>query len=307
MGHRPKPSRALWRRRSVLVASVTLIALVSACAPRKSADLRNRPAIGSTADVAQSSQYWGEKFDLNPGDEKAAYSYSRALAAQDQRAQAVAVLQKAVLANGASNFLRGELGKALAANGQFNEALSVLAQAHSPDRPDWRLLSAQGAVNDQIGRSEVAREHYRAALQIAPGEASVLSNLGLSYALTGDLPSAETYLRQATGTDKSDERARQNLAIVIGLQGRFPEAEALARQDLSPEQAEKNITLLRSMLSQTNTWDNIRKGAKSGDKSPALTGRVSTNGLQPSPLPANDKATTADPARQGPLSLLQRP
>lgn len=111
--------------RRALLASVALALVLSACSPRSNSTQIRRPDIGSQADVVQASQYWSERFNANPGDEKAAYAYSRALAAQDQRAQTVAVLQKAVLANGSSNFLKGELGKAMAANGQFTEALSV--------------------------------------------------------------------------------------------------------------------------------------------------------------------------------------
>ena len=292
----PRPARAAWPfvpggGRSLL-AGVALALVLTACSPRGNSTQNRRPDIGSLADVVQASQYWSERFNANPGDEKAAYAYSRALAAQDQRAQTVAVLQKAVLANGSSNFLKGELGKAMAANGQFTEALSVLAQAHSPDRPDWRLLSAQGAIYDQIGRADTAREHYQSALLIAPGEASVLSNLGLSYALSGDLNAAETYLRQATATGKSDERARQNLALVIGLQGRFDEAEIMARKDLPPEQAEKNIALLRGLLKQANTWETIRNGGKDVAGSRSVTGAKAT-------------AQTSSPA-SAPLSLLQR-
>ncbi len=47
---------------------------------------------------------------------------------------------------------------------------------------------------------------------------------------------------------------RQNLSLVVGLQGRFSEAEQIARQELSQTQANANVTYLRSMLSQQNTW-----------------------------------------------------
>lgn len=295
------PQRARQSRSRALLASAAVLLALAGCVPRNTSGSRAAlPALGSQEDVVRASAYWGDRFSANPGDERAAYAYSRALAAQDQRAQAVAVLQKAVLANSSSAFLKGELGKALAANGQFNEALSVLAEAHSRDRPDWRVLSAQGAVYDQIGQPDTAREHYRAALQIAPNEPSILSNLGLSYALSGDLPAAETYLRQADANGKADERARQNLAIVVGLQGRFQEAEAIARRDLPADQAEKNIALLRSMLAQADTWDRIRNGGKpatrtvaSGRGSAAQSGTSDATGsIPPSTVQGNKRAET---------------
>ncbi len=73
----------------------------------------------------------------------------------------------------------------------------MLGRAHSPDQPDWRILSAQGAVLDQLGRHDEARRYYETALKIVPDEASVLSNLGLSYALAKDLRKAEDILRKA--------------------------------------------------------------------------------------------------------------
>ena len=104
----------------------------------------------------------------------------------------------------------------------------MLSRAHTPDRPDWRILSAQGAVLDQMGRHEEAQRYYATALHIVPDEPTVLSNLGLSYALSKDLPKAEQTLRRATSGGRIDPRTRQNLALVVGLQGRFPEAEAIA-------------------------------------------------------------------------------
>ena len=93
--------------------------------------------------------------------------------------------------------LLGAYGRALADVGQYKQALEVLERAHTPENPDWRILSAQGAVLDQLGRHQEAQRYYSSALKIAPDEPSVLSNLGLSYALAKDLPKAETTLRRA--------------------------------------------------------------------------------------------------------------
>ena len=117
-------------------------------------------------------------------------------------------------------------------------------------------------ILDQLGKQGDARSLYRRALDLKPNEPSVLSNLGMSYVLEGDLKSAETYMRQAAAAPGADSRVRQNLALVVGLQGRFEEAETLARQELSPQQAEANVTYLRSMLAQQNAWSEIKDEEK---------------------------------------------
>src|SRR4029077_14048951 len=148
--------------------------------------------------------------------------------------------------------------RALADNGNFQQAFDVLSKAHTPDNPDWRILSVQGTVLDQLGRHEEARGYYASALKIVPGEPSVLSNLGMSYVLTRELPKAEEVLRQAYADPKSDSRVRQNLGLVVGLQGRFAEAETIVKSDLPPDEAAANVAYLKQVLSRK---DSPRPGA----------------------------------------------
>ena len=90
-----------------------------------------------------------------------------------------------------------------------------------------------GLVADRLGDHDGAQTFYRGALKIAPGEPSVLSNLGLSYALTKQLPEAEAALREASASPRADARMRQNLALVLALEGKFAEAERISRQDMT--------------------------------------------------------------------------
>src|SRR5205807_1759033 len=111
-------------------------------------------------------------------------------------------------------------------------------------------LSAQGAALDQLGRYEEARQYYTSALKIAPEEPSVLSNLGLSYALSKDLPKAEEILRRAYARAGTNPRVRANLALVVGLQGRLAEAEGIVKAGQSGEEAAANVAYLRQLLSR---------------------------------------------------------
>ena len=216
----------------------------------------------SEADWRRDSEALAGKFRANPRDADNAVRYAQALRATGQRAQAAAVLETAALHNPEDKVLLGAYGRALADAGNFKQALDVLERAHSPDQPDWRILSVQGAVLDQMGRHEEAQRYYASALRIIPDEPSVLSNLGLSYALSKDLKRAEDTLRRASAKGGADKRVRQNLTLVVGLQGRFQEAETIARSDLPPTEAAANVAYLRQMLAQKGNA-NLKKTIRS--------------------------------------------
>jgi len=180
-----------------------------------------------------------ERYRAKPGDPNVALEYGKALRQTGQRAQALAVLEQALLAG---------YGRALADSGSFQQAFDVLGRAHSPEDPDWHILSAQGAALDQLGRNEEAQQYYGAALKIVPDEPSVLSNLGLSYMLQNNLPRAEETMRRAHERNPADSRVRANLALVLGLQGKQAEAETMVKADLPPDQAAAKVTALRQLL-----------------------------------------------------------
>jgi len=227
---------------------------VTLCGCQTTSDITGSltPRADST-DPRRVAELDGERYRANPKDPDAALAYGQALRATGQRSQAAAVLEQATIANPGNRPLLAAYGRALADNGDFQTAFDVLSRAHTPANPDWRILSVQGTVLDQLGRHDEARAYYTSALRIVPGEPSVLSNLGLSYMLSKDLPKAEETLRQAYASSKADSRIRQNLALVVGLQGRFAEAEAIVKADLPPDEAAANVAYLKQMLSHKDS------------------------------------------------------
>jgi Flp pilus assembly protein TadD len=206
---------------------------------------------------------YGAQYRADPSKTAVALHYAQALRATGQRAQAVAVLERLSMEHPNDKSVLGEYGRALAEAGSYEQSLEVLGRAHSPDQPDWRILSAQGAVLDQMGRHGEAQRYYQTALKIVPDEPSVLSNLGLSYALSRDLPNAEATLRRAEARSPADPRVRQNLALVVGLQGRFAEAEKIAAADLPPDEAAANVAYLRQMLARRTDAPKSKTSARS--------------------------------------------
>ncbi|MFC5385132.1 tetratricopeptide repeat protein [Aquamicrobium segne] len=215
-------------------------------------------------DLRSTSAKFGKAYAANPNDKATAIQFASLLQMEGNAEQSLAVMRKLAISHPKDRQVLAAYGKALAANGQFGPALDAVRRAQTPEYPDWRLISAEGAILDQTGQENEARQLYHKALDLKPNEPSVLSNLGMSYVLSGDLRTAETYLTSASRQQGADSRVRQNLALVVGLQGRFDEAERIASQELSPEQARANVTYLRSMLAQQNAWSQIK--AQDGKK-----------------------------------------
>ncbi|MCB1412855.1 MAG: tetratricopeptide repeat protein [Xanthobacteraceae bacterium] len=229
--------------------------------------LGTRAEARKTADPRRAVEAYGEQYRANPKNIDAALRYGQALRATGQRAQAVAVLEQANLVHPGNKALLGLYGRALVDNGNFQMGFDVLGRAHSPQNPDWRILSVQGTALDQLSRHDEARNYYRSALKIAPEEPSVLSNFGLSYMLSGNLPKAESVLRHAYARPGAGPRVRQNLGLVIGLQGRFAEAEAIVKADLPADEAAANVAYLKQMLA-------ARRHGRSGAQATAANART---------------------------------
>jgi Flp pilus assembly protein TadD len=242
------PSKSRLLATAAILASLALAGCTTTAGTTGSVSAQTAPR--SEAEWRRDVTVWGERYQKDQKDPEAAVRYAQALRAIGQRAQAVAVLEQASIYHSRNTMVLGAYGRALADTGNFGQALDVLSRAHTPDQPDWRILSAQGAVLDQMGRHDEARRHYMTALRIVPDEPSVMSNLGLSYALSKNLKEAEDTLRRASASNSSEPRVRQNLALVVGLQGRFQEAEQIVSADLSPEDAQANIEYLRHMLAE---------------------------------------------------------
>jgi Flp pilus assembly protein TadD len=252
-----------------MVAALALAC--SGCVGRGGADITGSLGAGASQPVTEAQwraelAAWQPRYDASPTDRTAALRYARALRALGQQAQSAAILQSAVIKHPRDMELLGAYGRALMDVGQLKQAEDVLARAHLPERPDWRILSAQGAVADQLGDHGRAQGFYQAALRINPGEPTVMSNLGLSYALSKRLADAERTLSEAAQHPSADKRVRQNLVLVLGLQGRFAEAERLAARDLPPADVTRTMAQLRQMVNQPNSWDMLRQGGASRPK-----------------------------------------
>lgn len=259
---RPRPLRRRLMRGAAFAPVLAALMLAGCAKPKDATDPTMTGAIEqplTSDDFNKALTYWSQRYQTGEKDRTVGLNYAAALRRTGHNDQALAVLQKTIIYFPDDRDVLAAYGKALAASGDLTRALATIERAQTPDQPDWRLISAKAAILDQVGRNDEARKLYAQALDLAPGEPSVLSNYGMSFVLTGDLPQAEKLLRRAIATPGADSRVRQNLALVVGLQGRFDEAQQIASAELSPEQAAANVAYLKTMLAnQQNTWQQLK-------------------------------------------------
>jgi Flp pilus assembly protein TadD len=252
------------RRRNRLALALLLAvssASLAAC-QQKTANLDQVDSMstGSTTPASfQKTAELGKAWKADPGDVAKGLAYANALESLGQPAQELGVLKQLYERNSDNTKLAVLYGKKLVQYGKPAQAMPILEVAAASPEADWRIHSALGSAYDQQGLYDKAQAEYGKALVMKPNELGVLNNMGMSYALQGNLKQAEATLRQALALPNSASypRIRQNLALVVGLQGRFEDSRKIASEDLPADQVEDNLAYLQKMLSQPNTWQQL--------------------------------------------------
>lgn len=202
--------------------------------------------------------HWAQLYATEPSNADYAKNLSENLRYIGRYEDAERILRQAMRDKPNDVDLEEELAKTLIASGRLREGAAMLTKlAERPNLPQSRvskLRSAIGVAFDRAEKHEQARASYELALRADPLNAIALSNLGLSYALSGDLDLAEEKLREALIAPNASMQVRQNLAMVLALKGESAAAERLARQDLPPGVASQIVGYYGSIGDQTDAW-----------------------------------------------------
>ena len=128
-----------------------------------------------------------------------------------------------------------EAGKAKLAAGKLTDAVDLLQRAVAADGKEWRMRSALGLAYDRLGDYDSADGSYKAALALAPDNASILNNYGMSRAMANDLGGARTLLQRAVAAaQRRCPRAARIWRSSMRFRGDMTKAEEMTRRDLPP-------------------------------------------------------------------------
>lgn len=264
MLHRVFPARRI--RAGAFAATTALALSLAGCGQNTMTTGSLAPQASTNPQLARNQgilDKWAKAYKRDPENVQLALGYGQALAASGRSMEAAGVYAEALNHNPNHPELLAMYGRTLAREKPGPQAIAVLERARKAGTKDWSAYSALGASYDAVGRHKEAQDAYKQALALKPNEPAVLSNMGLSQALAGNIRDAESTLKRASSTPGAEPRVRQNLALVYGMQGKFKEAEAELAKDIGEARARENVRYMRQMMSQNNSWEDIKAAGSS--------------------------------------------
>src|SRR5512134_1885163 len=167
------------------------------------------PDAAAPGDPAAAAAHWGKEFGKSPRNLEAALAYARSLKEMGEKRQALAVLQQASMFHANDRRLASEYGRLALDLDQVSLAKQLLERADDATQPDWRVVLARGTAFAKEGRYKDAIPFFERAQTLAHDQPSVLNNLALAHAMSGEPEKAEDLLRRASAGGSSPV-VRQN-------------------------------------------------------------------------------------------------
>ncbi|WP_237213587.1 SPOR domain-containing protein [Falsiroseomonas oryziterrae] len=168
--------------------------------------------------------------------------FGAALARAGELAAAEDVILGALATHPDHPALLNQLGRLRLRAGAPEVALALFDRAAPLDR-SHESLEGRGIALDLLGRHEEAQDAYRAALVVAPRQASVQNNLAMSLLLTGRATEALALLEPLAARRDVPARVTNNLAVARSMAGDAPGGSAR-----DPAQLAEATVSLRTMV-----------------------------------------------------------
>jgi protein O-mannosyl-transferase len=193
-----------------------------------------------------------------------------ALNAKGQFEEAVGHLQEAVRLNPATETAHINLAYALARQQRLAEAVSEYEAALRLRPDDAGVHNDLGLTLARQGRADEAINHYREALRLKSGFAEAHYNLGLTLAERGWYAEAAAHLQEAVRLRPQQVSTRQKLAEVLAVQQRLEVASEPYREALqtNPNDAGAHADLGRVMLDARQPAEAIEHCAEAARLAP---------------------------------------
>jgi Flp pilus assembly protein TadD len=211
-----------------LFYSVAALALLSGCSTSSqysSSHLNTKISTSKLAEIAQMSgdssaaeSIYATAAQENASDAEAQLNYANVLVQQNRISEARRILSSRIASVRNPQMLHGPLGSLYVLTGDAQLAVTEFDAALSSDSHNVRWLTNKAIALDLLKQHTEAQALYRKALAASPDDPIVISNLGLSLALSGQKEEA-TKVMAALGGQELMPRIRNNYDVVRAANG----------------------------------------------------------------------------------------
>ncbi|MDN3651722.1 tetratricopeptide repeat protein [Thalassotalea ponticola] len=212
-------------------------------------------------DLEQALYYYIQCLEFQPDNAEVLYRIARIHDRAGNRKIATRAYREALLNDNTMVMAHKALGIIEVANGNFERGKSHLLQAIFHDQKRLESLGATkemgsfvpdlespieaynviGVLEDMERNFGLARTYYQLALKANPRTANILSNIGYSYYLSGELVLAERYFKKAININNTFERAWTNLGLVYARKGQYDRAIKTFKQVMPEHDAYNDL------------------------------------------------------------------
>ena len=176
---------------------------------------------------AAAENHYRKAYDASPDYEKAMYSLTRLLAEQGKHDEVVTILGAASGADKGNNELRNDYMGALIAAGKYEATAVAEGQDILKRDPEnagvCRNLSNMYYAQNNYGMSQLTADR---AKSINDGDPSIYNNMGVTYLIQGDEPTAIDNFKTAVKLDPNHFEANMNLGYIALNSGDYALAKA---------------------------------------------------------------------------------
>lgn len=188
-------------------------------------------------------QHYREARQLQPETVLYLVNYGLALWDAGQTAEATQEFEAAAQADGGNFAAQLHRGMGYLKSGRIDDAVAALEAAAALNAEDYALQFSLGLAYGRQGNEDAYRKAvaaYQHALQLKPGEADTLTNLGWCYLQLNDLANAEEQFKAAVAAKPDMLLAYNNLAVLYGRKKDQEQAAAAWAKvvELDPDGAE---------------------------------------------------------------------
>lgn len=227
----PTPERALEG-----VGPVTAYARNTLAAENPAGLIRVGEGFERAGDYDGARRLYRQAMAADPQLIDAQIAYARMSAKLGRGDEAVAILVSISRADPNNRDAKAALAHVHIDAARYGAAISILEGLQDLIPNEWVSLGKAAQSNSQ---PEKAEEAFGRALDMAPNDPAVLEASALSFALSGNFPSAVGLLRRVMDNPTAANDARRSLAKVYALSGQRQAALSLARGVMTPDEVKK--------------------------------------------------------------------